>query len=130
MDYSAADEIAQVFRDEAGPIIAQHFHADTYVIYSVTSTPDGYGGVTDTEAQVESGRCVLERRNSTGGVRIAEQVVIAESDYIAELSSPTSVLTTNHIIAINGRRFDVQDVQREGNAGMFTYAALKEEGPR
>ena len=130
MDYSAADEIAQVFRDEAGPIIAQHFHADSYVIFEVTSTPDGYGGVTEAETQVESGRCVLERRNSTGGVRIADQIVLAESDYIAEISDPESVLTTNHIITINGRRFDVQDVQREGNAGMFTYAALKEEGPR
>lgn len=130
MDYTAADEIAQVFREEAGPIIAQHFHADTYVIYSVTTSPDGYGGTTEVETQVESGRCVLERRNNTSGVREISQMILTESDYLAELSNPESVLTTNHIIAINGRRFDVQDVQREGKAGMFTYAALNEKGPR
>ena len=78
---------------------------------------------------MESGRCVLDRRGAKG-VRIANQIVLADSDYVAELSRPNSVLTTNHIIAINGRRFDVQDVQREGKAGMFTYAALNEEGPR
>lgn len=131
MDYTAADDIAKVFRDEAGPIIAQHFHADAYEIYTVTRTPDGYGGVTEVEALIESGRCVLERRGtSAGGIRIAEQIVLTESHYIAEITDPESVLTTNHNLVINGRAFDVVDVQREGEAGMFTYAALEEKGPR
>jgi len=79
---------------------------------------------------VESGRCVLERSLSQGGRRVVDAVALTESDYVAELTNPNSVLTTNHVIVINGRRFEVQDVQREGNAGMFTYAALNEEGPR
>lgn len=130
MDYSAADEIAQVFREEAGPEIAQHFHADTYAIYSVTSTNDGYGGVTEVETLVESGRCeVITYSANWGGVRLSNGVVISEARYAIEMPLGTAI-TTNHTVKVNGRRFTVDNVVRGGNAEMFVAAALNEKGPR
>lgn len=130
MDYSAADEIARVFREDAAPIIAQHFHADTYAIYSVAKSDDGYGGEVTTEALVESGRCAFQTYSPTwGGEKIASGVFLADTKYAVELPRDTA-LTTNHVIAVNGRRFDVSNVVRPGNSDMFTYAALDEEGPR
>lgn len=125
-----AKEIAAIFRDEAGPIIAEHFHADEYQAYELVKMPDGYGGFAETEALAESGTCVLERRNSTAGRRLLDGIALTDSDYTAELTDPESVLTTNHRLYINSRLFEVVDVQRDGLAGMFTYAALNEEGPR
>lgn len=130
IDYSLADEIAGIFRDEAAPLIAAAFHADAYTVYDVQEVSDGYGGVTTERVEVESGRCALNRSVTQGGERVAGTIALTDSDYTAELTNPESVLTTNHLIVINGREFDVKDVQRDGNAGMFTYAALNERGPR
>ena len=128
IDYSNADAIAAIFREEAAPVFADNFHADSYVIAEDVEAADGYGGTTTTRVQRETGRCVLERAGS-GGVKVASGIVLTESDYTAELPLG-SVLTTNHVITINGRAFEVTDVQREGNAGMFTYAAINEKGTR
>ena len=129
IDYSNADAIAAIFREEAAPIFAANFHADTYVIAEDIEAADGYGGTTTARVERETGRCVLDRSNTQGGVKVASGIVLTESDYTAELPLE-SVLTTNHVITINGREFEVTDVQREGNAGMFTYAAINEKGTR
>ena len=125
-----AETIAAKFRDVAGPKIAAAFHPDDYEIYRVDKVRNEYGDLEDVPVIVETGTCSLERSMTQGGERVVDAVVLTESDYTVEISSPESLLTTNHVLVINGRTFDVIDVQREGKAGMFTYAAVNEEGPR
>lgn len=125
-----AETIAAKFRDVAGPKIAAAFHADDYEIYRVDKVRNQYGELVDTPVLVESGTCLLQRSQTQGGERVIDAVVLTQSDYTVEISDPESVLSTSNVLKVNGRTFDVIDVQREGKAGMFTYAAVNEEGPR
>lgn len=126
IDYSPADEIATVFREEAAPIFAAHFHADTYQIYGLEWVSDGSGGRVETEVLKESGRCELRTFSANwGGEGVTGPYPTAEARFEVELPLDT-VLTTDHILRINGRKFEVSNVVRGGNAEMFTVAALDE----
>lgn len=130
IDYSNADAIAAIFREEAAPVFAANFHADTYVIAEDVETADGYGGTTTTRVQRETGRCSLTSYSPNwGGIQVPGGIVMTNTPYSVELPID-SVLTTNHVITINGREFTVENVVRAGNDGMFTYAALNEKGAR
>lgn len=130
VDYSNADAIAAIFRDEAAPLFAANFHADTYQVVDVLEVSDGYGGHTEQEVAIESGRCELQTFSPNwGGVMVRSGVVMTEARYVIEILPPT-VISSSHVVYVNGRRFEVQNVVRDGNAGMFTYAALDEKGPR
>ncbi len=120
-----ADRIAARFQ-AARPIFAEKFHADTYAITRTTRVADGSGGYTDTEAVVESGRCSLDVARYRGSESVAGSgVVTSIAAYTAELPID-SVLTASDTLAINGRAFNVIDVKRGGEMGLFTEATLEE----
>ena len=128
IDYSPADEIATVFREEAAPIFAAHFHADTYEIKSLEWVSDGSGGRVETEVVKESGRCELRAVSArSGGEGVAGPYPTSEARLEAELPLDT-ILNTDHLLYVNGRKFGVSNVVRGGKAEMFTVAALDEEG--
>lgn len=128
-DHTTADDIAAIFREEAAPIFAEHFHADRYELVEVVTTDDGWGGSTTEETVVESGRCALDMTSMKGGETVRDDIGLVETAYTAELPR-TSIATPSHTLKINGRTFDVVDVKRDGNFGMFTMVACEEAGPR
>ena len=126
IDYSPADEIAAVFREEAAPILAAHFHADTYQVYELEWVSDGAGGRTQAEVLVESGRCELRTFSAnSGGEGVTGPYPTAEARFEIDLPLDT-VLNTDHVVYVNGRKFGVSNVVRGGKAEMFTVAALDE----
>lgn len=119
-----ADRIAARFQ-AAAPIFAEKFHADTYAITRITSVPDGYGGSTTTEAVVETGRCALDVARFRGSERPGGgDVVTSISTYTVELPYATT-LTAADTLTINGRAFNVIDVKRGGEMGLFTEATVE-----
>lgn len=128
LDYSEADELAAIFRDEVGPALAETFHADSYELYGFQNVSDGYGGTIREEVLVESGRCELRPFSANwGGEQMSGPLIIAEGKYELELPLE-SVITASHVAYVNGRRFEISNVVRGGNDEMFTRAALDEMG--
>ena len=128
MNYSDADELAAIFREEVGPVLAETFHADTYEIKSLEWVSDGSGGHVETEVVKESGRCELRAVSArSGGEGVTGPYPTSEARLEAELPLET-ILNTDHLLYVNGRKFGVSNVVRGGKAEMFTVAALDEEG--
>lgn len=126
IDYSVADEIAAIFREEAAPILAEHFHADSYSLFELVETQDEYGGFSTEESLVESGRCELRAFSANwGGEQMSGPRVVTEGSYELELPLE-SVATSEHVVYVNGRKFGITNVVRAGEAEMFTTAAVEE----
>src|SRR5690606_10668339 len=118
----AADNPARP-RAEAAPIIAEQFHADEYELVRVERVSDGYGGWTETETVVESGRCFLDT-SGAGREVVGGSVVEAISPYTAELPYDSAVSETDTLV-INGRPFDITSVVRGGDFAVFTEVWLE-----
>ncbi|MGB3330696.1 MAG: hypothetical protein WBA46_17170 [Thermomicrobiales bacterium] len=105
-DHTTADEIAEIFQEQAAPIFADAFHADTYVLVALDKTNDGRGGRTPVEKIVEGPRrCSLSAPQQKGVIRfIGQEVIASEAPYAAELPRD-SIVTKDHIVRINGRDF-------------------------
>lgn len=126
IDYSSADELAAIFRDEVGPALAETFHADTYQIVSLEWVSDGSGGRTQQEVAGESGRCELQTFSPrTGGERVVGAIPTIDKPYVLEMPRDTAI-STNDVVYVNGRKFEVSNVVHPGKADMFTYAAIDE----
>lgn len=126
IDYSSADELAAIFRDEVGPALAETFHADTYEIYGLKWVSDDSGGRVETEVLQESGRCELQDLSATtGGEGVTGPYPFTETRFVLEMPLD-SVIDTDHTVYVNGRKFDVTNVVHPGEAGMFTMAAVDE----
>lgn len=124
-DPTLADEIAAIFRNDAAPLIAEAFHADSYELVRFTPVKDGRAGWTVTEEVLEPGRCKLMAATRQGAIRMSGDVVLPVAPYTAELPY-TSVVTGSDNIRINGREFkQASPPRRSGNAGMFTVLELE-----
>lgn len=122
-DRTPADDNAAIFREEAAPIIAEQFHADEYEIVRVERVSDGYGGWTETETVIESGRCFLDT-SGAGREVVGGSVVEAISPYTAELPYDSAVSETDTLV-INGRPFSITSVVRGGDFAVFTEVWLE-----
>lgn len=125
-----ATKIAAKFRDVLAPKIAEAFHADEYVVLVATMVSDGYGGRTVVwEDGSETGFCSLMPQGSSGGLKLASDLVVSESGYKLEILGD-SMLTTKNRVRVNGREFDVTEVVRGGRMDGFTVAILEEPEAR
>lgn len=105
-DRTTADEIAEIFQEQAAPIFAAAFHADTYVLVKLDKTNDGRGGRLVVEEIVEGPRrCSLSAPQQKGTIRfVGQELVASEAPYQVELPRD-SIVTKDHIVRIGGRDF-------------------------
>lgn len=111
--------------DAARPILADAFHPDAYAVMRKTRTPDGYGGYTDVESQVESGRCALNVSGRSGDEGAHGPLTLSKSIYEVEMPI-TSGVKPSDVLMIHGRTFDVIAVTRGGDHEIFTVATAEE----
>ena len=126
MSSPLADQLDSVWA-EARSIFADAFHTDVYQIVRSEQVEDGYGGSSFTENVVEEGRCVLEVRNIMGGERqtAGGSLMTTVSRYSVTMPI-ASVVKTDDTLIVNGRRFDVKDVKRGGDWGLFANVDVEE----
>ncbi len=79
-------------------------------------------------AQIESGDCVLRVDTNRSGQRVSSDLVVTTTAYVAELPIASMLMTTD-TLKVNGRTFDVQDVKRGGEWGLFTQVQMVEHMP-
>ena len=105
---------------------ASLLYHDTYAVVRATSTYDGAGGATTTEATVESGACDLTAiprlpREAPEGGRL-----VSDTNYYVTLPV-ASVVTPSDRLVINGtRRFEVVGIDRDGFLAIDTRAVCRE----
>ncbi|HEU0163628.1 MAG TPA: hypothetical protein VFQ54_01215 [Thermomicrobiales bacterium] len=124
---STANDLDPVWAD-ARAILADAFHTDTYEIWRPTDASNGRGGNAKTLAQIESGDCVLRVDTNRSGQRVSSDLVVTTTAYVAELPIASMLMTTD-TLKVNGRTFDVQDVKRGGEWGLFTQVQMVEHMP-
>ena len=111
--------------NEARPILADAFHPDSYLIVRMTRVPDGYGGHTDVEAVVESGKCSLTAANRVGAEGASGPLTLSITSYTVELPIE-SVLTASDTLYVNSRKFNVTQVLKSGDHEVFVTANVEE----
>lgn len=125
-DHTEADEIARIFREEAAPVIAEHFHADTCeILRGSTRVPDGRGGYTQVPNVIATVRCRLDATQRVGTEGTSGSRVLSVSSYSVELPYDTDVRPTDEL-RINGRKFAVTDAKRGGEQDLFLVVGVEE----
>jgi len=123
---TAADELDEVWA-EARAELAENLHSDDYSVLRTAYVSDGRGGRTETQTEIESGKCMLTVSNATsGGATLVSDLALKLTSYQASLPITSSVTVTDTLV-INGRSFSVRDVKRGGDWGIFTVVQLIEE---
>lgn len=121
---NGADDLDAVFA-AAGAVIAEATFTDTYTIKRPTTTTDGRGGTTITTSDIETGgKCALWANQTQSREYISGQRIVSSADYLAELPLATT-LTQADEIEINGRRFNVTGVKRDGDWATSVIAELE-----
>ena len=120
---TTADDLDAVWAS-VRPVIEDAFHSDTYTIERPTLTSDGRGGTTTVATEVESGKCSLVVAGQQGQEYISGSGVAASTPYWVDLPWATTI-TERDAIVINGRRFAIVTVKREGDWGLTVRADLE-----
>ena len=118
------EDITQAW-NEARPILADAFHPDTYLIVRMTRVPDGYGGHTDVEAVVESGKCSLDASGRVGAEGASGPLTLSITSYTVELPIETT-LEASDTLYVNSRKFHVTSVLKGGDHEVFVTANVEE----
>ena len=111
--------------NEARPILADAFHPDSYLIVRMTRVPDGYGGHTDVEAVVESGKCSLTAANRVGAEGASGPLTLSITSYTVEMPIE-SALEASDTLYVNSRKFNVTSVLKGGDHEVFVTADVEE----
>lgn len=84
---------------------------------------DGRGGVTRTDATIETGTCSLTAAGTSEGERAALARLGWSSGYTVDLPLET-LATPSHAIEVNGRRMEIGQVEATGawSLGVRVYA--------
>lgn len=120
---SLADEITQIFED-ATPVFSDAFHASSYRLFKVARTGAGSTWEEQEPEEVEVGRCELIVSGPGAGYQSGQLVIDAATSYQAELPRST-VATQDHLIEIDGMKFQILDVAHPDPWGMFVQVSLE-----